>query len=399
MKKNEKEAMLSLVRAAAESGVLRKLVLSKPLSGEAAPRQDGKLCLRRGERVLMLESAFAGGRVSQAFYAPADIEATLAPILALYGQINLITSAGDAELRTSKKGKTTLIGGAPLTARLRGELSRFARFDAPVDREKKRILQGNEPFLSALGISDKNGRVHDKRQAKFRQINRFLEYLEDVYPHLPQEGPLTVYDLCCGKSYLSFAVYHYLHILRGRELTLVGVDLKRDVIEDCERIARECAFCGMRFICGDVREAVPNGTPDLVCSLHACDIATDIVLETAVRLRARVILSTPCCHRYLSSHIACEALSFVTRHAQLRGKLCDSLTDALRILRLEAAGYATLATELTDPENTPKNTLLRAVLRKGFDPSGADAQKKRQEYEAVRSFLLGDGVPAYPEEV
>ncbi|MBQ8174952.1 MAG: SAM-dependent methyltransferase [Clostridia bacterium] len=397
MENNERTRMLSLIHAATEGGVLRKLVLSKPHANDLAPRQNGKLCLRRGERVLVMESVFEGGRVAQKLISTTDLDEVLAPILAEYGQINLITSAGDAELRTSKKGKVTLIGGG-LSLRLSGEVSDLARFDIPIDREKKHILQGNEPFLVALGISDKNGRVHDKRQAKFRQINRFLEYLENVYCHLPKSGWLTVFDLCCGKSYLSFAVYHYLHVIRGREVSLLGVDLKRDVIEDCERIASSCDFRGMRFICGDVRQAVPSGAPDLVMSLHACDIATDIVLETAVRLKARVILSTPCCHRYVSHHLACEPLAFAAQHPQLRGKLCEALTDALRILRLESAGYATMATELTDPENTPKNTLLRAVLRPDFDASGKEAAKKRQEYEQVRSFLLGNGTPAYPEE-
>ncbi len=397
MENNERRQMLSLIRAAAERGVLRKLVLSKPLSESVALRQNGKLCLRRNERVLMLESVFEGGRVSQKLFPLSALEEELPPVLAQYGQINLITSAGDAELRTSKKGKLTLIGGA-LAARISEETKEFARFDLPIDREKKHILAGNEPFLVALGISDKNGRVHDKRQAKFRQINRFLEYLDDVYTELPKDGALTVYDLCCGKSYLSFAVYHYLHHIREREVQMIGVDLKRDVMDDCTAIAQKCHFDGMRFICGDVRRDVPHGSPDLVISLHACDITTDIVLETAIRLGARVILSTPCCHRYVSQHLDCAPLSFVSRHPQLRGKLCDALTDALRILRLEANGYATVATELTDPENTPKNTLLRAVLRRGFDKNSNTAIEKRQEYEQIRSFLLGNGVPAYPEE-
>ena len=398
MEQNKRTSMLALIRAAAEGGVLRKLVLSKPNTDAAAPRQNGKLCLKKTERVLLLESAFEGGRVSQKLYPLSALEKELPAVLACYGQINLITSAGDAELRTSKKGKLTLIGGA-LGARLSGDTREFARFDAPIDRQKKHLLMGNEAFLIALGISDKSGRVHDKRQAKFRQINRFLEYLDDVYAELPTEGKLTVYDLCCGKSYLSFAVYHYLHAIRLREVSMVGVDLKRDVIEDCTAIATACGFSGMRFICGDVRKAVPNGAPDLVISLHACDIATDIVLEVAATLSARVILSTPCCHRYISQHLACRSLDFAARHPQLRGKLCEALTDALRVLRLEANGYTTSACELTDPENTPKNTLLRAVLRRNFDKNGKAAQEKRQEYERVRSFLLGDGIPAYPEEI
>ena len=393
----ERSEMLTLIIRAVESGVLRKLVLSKPNEGAPAPKQNGKLCLHRRERVLVLESAFEGGRVAQKLYPRALLQSELPALLAAYGQINLLTSTGEAELRTSKKGKVTLIGGGALSAKLAG--GELLRYDMPIDREKKRILQGREPFLCALGISDKNGRVHDKRQAKFRQINRFLEYVETVYGELPQDGKLTVYDLCCGKSYLSFALYHYLTAIKERETEMICVDLKQDVMDDCAAIAATCGFAGMRFICGDVRRAVPQGSPDMVISLHACDIATDIVLEVAVSLEARVILSTPCCHRYISGRIHCAPLAFVTNYPQLRGKLCEALTDGLRLMRLEAAGYAVTAAELTDPENTPKNTLLRAVRRPDFDKNGSEARAKLDAYYRARAYVLGEGIAAYPEEI
>ena len=395
---DERTRILALIRQATESGVLRKLVLSKPTADAPAPKQNGKVCLYRGVRALMLESAFTGGRVAQKLYTVKTIDEELSPVLAAYGQINLLTSAGEAELRTSKKGKVTLLGEGALSARMAGG-GELLRFDMPIDREKKHILTGDEPFLAALGITGKDGRVHDKRQAKFRQINRFLEQVEDVYSALPKDGSLTVYDLCCGKSYLSFALYHYLTAIRGRAVEMICVDLKQDVMADCEAIAKAAGFAGMSFICGDVRRAVPPGTPDLVISLHACDIATDIVLEVAMARGARVILSTPCCHRYISKKINCAPLSFVTEHPQLRGKLCEALTDGLRLLRLEMNGYAVTCCELTDPENTPKNTLLRAIRRQDFDPAGSEALAKKAAYERTRSFLLGDGTVAYSEEI
>ena len=395
---DERARMLALISQATESGVLRKLVLSKPAADAPAPKQNGKICLYRGERALVLESAFDGGRVAQKLYTTATMAEELPPVLAAYGQINLLTSAGEAELRTSKKGKVALLGEGALSARMAGG-GEFLRFDMPIDREKKRILTGNEPFLAALGITGKDGRVHDKRQAKFRQINRFLEQVEDVYSALPKDGVLTVYDLCCGKSYLSFALYHYLTAVMARKVDMICVDLKQDVMNDCAAIAREAGFAGMSFICGDVRRAVPPGTPDLVISLHACDIATDIVLEVAMARGAKVILSTPCCHRYISKRIDCAPLAFVTAHPQLRGKLCEALTDGLRLLRLEVNGYAVTACELTDPENTPKNTLLRAIRRRDFDPTGSEALAKKAVYEQTRAFLLGEGVAAYPEEI
>jgi hypothetical protein len=187
--------------------------------------------------------------------------------------------------------------------------------------------------------------------------------------------------------------------MRGRELSMVCVDLKEDVVRECAAIATAAGFTDMQFIAGDVRTAVPDGAPDLVISLHACDIATDIVLSEAISRGAKVILSTPCCHRYLSKRLDASALSFVTEHPQLRGKLAEACTDALRLLLLSASGYDVAAAELTDPENTPKNTLLRAIRREGFDPSGEKALAARARYEAALSFLLGEGASHYLEEL
>lgn len=185
--------------------------------------------------------------------------------------------------------------------------------------------------------------------------------MRDALPALPETGPLTVYDLCCGKCYLSFAVYSYLTRTLGREVSMLCVDRKRDMMELSERIARRLGFDGMRFLAADIRDLPDTGRPDLVLSLHACDTATDVVLEMAVRLGAPVILSTPCCQRELSRTVSCPPLSFALRHGVLSDKICASLTDALRVLYLESHGYATVAAELIDPDDTPKNVILRAV--------------------------------------
>jgi SAM-dependent methyltransferase len=260
------------------------------------------------------------------------------------------------------------------------------------DKVKRRILSGAEPFLAELGISDANGRVHDKKQAKFRQINRFLELIRDVESHLPAEGVLNIADLCCGKSYLSFAVYHYFAIIRGREVKMTGVDLKTDVIEYCSGVARELGFSGLEFLAGDVNLYNTEDKVNMVVSLHACDVATDIVLQTATALSAKAILSTPCCQKYLSERICNDSLSFVTEYGHLNRKLSDALTDALRALYLKKEGYRVQVCELTDPQDTPKNTLLRAVkVRKHCE----DAQK---QYDAALTFLLGDGAKDYLKE-
>ena len=259
------------------------------------------------------------------------------------------------------------------------------------DRQKARILSGSEPFLRLLGVSDENGRVYDKKQAKFRQINRFLELIRDCLPHLPKEGTLRICDLCCGKSYLSFAAYHYFANVLGRTVRMTGVDLKPDVMEFCADAAKKLGFTGLEFRFGDVAAYDAGEHVHLVLSLHACDIATDLVLSRAVAFGADVILSTPCCHHELNHNLDCPALGFLSEYSMLRQKFCDAATDALRLKYLEACGYTTCALELIDPEETPKNILLRGVKRKDFDPAGDEAKALWQAYESAKTFLVGGG--------
>jgi SAM-dependent methyltransferase len=295
---------------------------------------------------------------------------------------------GDAEMKCGKNG-TVVLGKDKLMRKLSDAAPAFESAIEALDNKKKRLLSGEEEFLICLGVSDKSGRVHDKKQGKFRQINKFLEYVEEIYCELPSDKELCIYDLCCGKSYLSFAVYHYLTVMKQRRVYMLGIDLKHDVMEFCNSKARELGFKDMHFITDDITKTPSDRRPDMVISLHACDVATDIVLDTAVKLGAKVILSTPCCHRELSASINTPELSFVTKYPKLKRSLCDSLTDALRLERLAAFGYEVSATELVDPEDTPKNTLLRAIKRNG----GSEESKKN--YEKLLEFLLGDKAESY----
>ena len=171
---------------------------------------------------------------------------------------------------------------------------------------------------------------------------------------------------------------------------MTGIDLKSDVIEHCSAVARDVGFDGLEFICMDINDYVTDKKPSLVISLHACDVATDIVLHKAVEWKTDVILSTPCCHHELNHTIKCEALSFITDYSMLRQKLCDAATDALRLKRLEAHGYSTCALELIDPEETPKNVMLRAIRKKNFNPESADARGAMKEYLDAKAFLCGE---------
>ncbi len=384
------EQLTELILLAAAKNTMKKAVLSKPA--------DKTL-----QRAVMSPATVGGALCLQVEFFHTDNKAThkniqlsdnCAPLIlemiGAFSQVNLLTGVGDCEFKASSKGKTVLIGGAKLASRLEGENVTEVAPSGSANKKKQYILDGSEPFLIRLGVSDKNGRVYDKKQAKFRQINRFLELVRDVEDKLPR-GELRICDLCCGKSYLSFAVYHYFANIKKYKTVMTGIDLKPDVIEHCSRIASEVDFEGLEFVCGDIREYKTDTPPQLVISLHACDIATDIVLCKAVEWQARVILSTPCCHHELNHAINCEALSFITDYSMLRQKLCDAATDALRLKRLEAAGYSTAALELIDPEETPKNIMLRAVRQKGFDPQSPAAKKAFEEYLSAKHFLCPDG--------
>ncbi len=307
-------------------------------------------------------------------------------------QINLLCVGGECEYRASASGKRILLGGDKLRKYL------GTMVDVPLailteshrnDAKKSHILDGSEPFLRVLGVSDEHGRVYDRRQAKFRQINRFLELVRDVEDRLPKDE-IRICDLCCGKSYLSFAVYHYFANVKQYRVRMTGIDLKPDVIEYCSRAARELGFDGLSFVCGDIRAYETEVRPQLVISLHACDIATDIVLEKAISWQTDVILSTPCCHHELNHTINCPTLSFITDYSMLRQKLCDAATDALRLCHLEAEGYTTAAIELIDPDETPKNIMLRAIRKKHFSKESPEAKKAEARYLAAKEFLCGE---------
>lgn len=386
------DQLAELILRAAEANALRRAVFSQPC--DAADERVRATLTQKvigGQPVLQLETWYTDHKARQENRSVAQARLFLVQVIGAYRQVNVLSDAGDCQLKRSRSGRVTLTGAEKADRALAAGTFVPTSLPGGNNRVKRHILTGGEPFLRELGVSDAGGRVLDKKQSKFRQINRFLELLRDVEGRLPAEGPLTVCDLCCGKSYLSFAVYHYLHEVLGREVRMYGVDLKPDVVASCNRIAQALGYTGLSFFCGDVGAFVlPEGEQvNLTVSLHACDVATDLVLNRAVAWKSNVILSTPCCHHALNHTLECPELAFLTRYSMLRQKLCDAATDGLRLLRLEAEGYATEALELIDPEETPKNVMLRAVRRRTPDP--AAMARAREEYERALSFLLPPG--------
>lgn len=317
-----------------------------------------------------------------------------------YKQTNIHTQNGDCEIRFSKKEQCHIANGikeGSVTANAVGITP-----DVPMrvgkstlkshDRQKRYFLdtandKGARDMLCLLGVCDAGGRIFDKKRPKFRQINRFLEFVDDIYAKFPADGTLTVYDLCCGKSYLTFAVYYFLTAVKGRAVDMFGIDLKPDVISYCTETAEALGFSSLSFSCGDIGDVTPSVTPDLVISLHACDIATDIVLKNAAKWGTRLVLSTPCCHHEMFHLMHAPQLSFITEHSMLGQKLADAATDALRCLWLALHDYDVQTFEFIDPEETPKNLMIRAVKRKTPYTDAKKAALKKSYDDAC--VLLG----------
>lgn len=373
--------MKKIIQQVTDDRTMKKIVLSRP-SDRTIIKTTASFFEKSGQLFIQFETLHTDGKATHInISAPEAADYTESIFKENYSQADIITTGGSCTVMISSSGRFHIKNNIKPAAAVAVKSH---------DSEKRYILaeESAYPFLYLLGISDEKGHIFDKKRAKYRQINRFLELVGDIYDKLPQ-GKLTVCDLCCGKSYLTFAVYWYLTEKMSREVDMYGVDLKSDVIADCADYALKLGYGGMHFIDGDAYNFTPPGRPALVISLHACDTATDIVLAGAVKQGADVILSTPCCHHELNNQIDCQSLAFITGYSILRQKLCDAATDALRALRLRSEGYEVMVIELIDPEETPKNVLLRAVRNK----SGLSEEQQESliaEYRTACCLLGAD---------
>lgn len=281
-----------------------------------------------------------------------------------------------ASVLVSKKGKITVKSRKINTASLS---------PSPLSHNRVRnyLLPEGTPvdFLVELGVMTPEGNVVHARYDKFRQINRFLEFIRDVLPELPENRELTIIDFGCGKSYLTFAAYYYLSRLKGLPVRIIGLDLKEDVIRRCNELALRCGYDGLTFICGDIASYTGISQVDLVMTLHACDTATDYALAKAVSWGARVILSVPCCQHELNSQISCGLLEPLLGYGLIRERSAALFTDAIRARLLERAGYRAQILEFIDMEHTPKNILIRAVY------TGRKSAPEEDGLDAVLNFL------------
>lgn len=354
--------------------IINEQMLQAVLSGSR--RDDGlsKIKIRPVElkgAVFYQASETVGQKVLHKNYERAEILSYIEQLLKNgFSQLQVQGSTLDGTVLVSKKGKMTF------------KKKKHAQ-EKPVqilahNRVKKYILQEGipVPFLIDLGVMNTQGKIISSRYDKFRQINRFLEFVEDILPKLPKNREVTILDFGCGKSYLTFAMYYYLRELQGYDVNIIGLDLKTDVIEKCNHLAETYHYEKLRFYQGDIADYEGVSAVDMVVTLHACDTATDHALAKAVEWGAKVILSVPCCQHEVNKQIAGDVLEPVFKYGILKERMSALMTDGIRANLLEAQGYDTQILEFIDMEHTPKNLLIRAVKAEKNEKNTDDRLEK-----------------------
>lgn len=316
--------------------------------------------------------------------------------LTQFRQLQLESETARASVLISKNGTITVKSKriAGNDAKLDGSMSATSPKSDKLshNRTKNYILKEGTlvPFLVDLGVQTKDGKIVTRMYDKYRQINRFLEYIEDVLPYLPKDRTVSILDFGCGKSYLTFAMYYYLKILHNYDLDVIGLDLKTDVIRHCNELAQKYGYDGLRFLEGDIKDYTDKEEIDMVVTLHACDTATDYAIAKAIGWNASVILSVPCCQHELNRQIKCDALHPALKYGLIRERMSALLTDSIRACTMEAYGYETQVLEFIDMSHTPKNILLRGIKKSGFKKKGATMEQVTQfmEYLHVDQTLV-----------
>ena len=349
------------------------------ISGQKNKSEDKAVKVRIRPVILKNEieyqvSEFVGRKVLHSNHSAADVKKKIIDYVTedfKQAQINMTDAAATI---LSSKSKT-------LTCKYKKAGQLKVQRDLSHNRTKKYIIQEGKPvaFMIDLGVMGQDGKIIRTRYDKFRQINRFLEYIEDILPKLDKERELTIIDFGCGKSYLTFAMYYYLKELKGYNIRIIGLDLKADVIEHCNELRTRYGYDKLDFYVGDIATYKDVDKVDMVVTLHACDTATDYALAKAVKWGAEVILSVPCCQHEANRTIKSDILSPVMDYGILKERMAAIVTDAARAKLLTANGYDTQILEFIDMEHTPKNLLIRAVKSSKEDISAREKTKDMLE--------------------
>ena len=349
------------------------------ISGQKNKSEDKAVKVRIRPVILKNEieyqvSEFVGRKVLHSNHSADDVKKKIINYMTedfKQAQINMTDAAATI---LSSKSKT-------LTCKYKKAGQLKVQRDLSHNRTKKYIIQEGKPvaFMIDLGVMGQDGKIIRTRYDKFRQINRFLEYIEDILPKLDKERELTIIDFGCGKSYLTFAMYYYLKELKGYNIRIIGLDLKADVIEHCNELRTRYGYDKLDFYVGDIATYKDVDKVDMVVTLHACDTATDYALAKAVKWGAEVILSVPCCQHEANRTIKSDILSPVMEYGILKERMAAIVTDAARAKLLTAKGYDTQILEFIDMEHTPKNLLIRAVKSGKEDLSAREKTKEMLE--------------------
>lgn len=359
---------------------LYQIILSNPQNKERAEKIKVRPVMVK-DKLLFQETVYVGTKVFHENFRKNElIERLLENLRYHFRQGELENKEFRGTVLVSKKGK--------ITVRVKRNTGQERKIDLSHNRVKQYILEEGKPvpFLIELGVQSKNGQIIKAKYDKFKQINRYLEFIRDILPILPKTGTVNIIDFGCGKSYLTFAMYYYLKELNGYDIRVIGLDLKEDVIADCNTLAGKLGYSdALKFIRGDISTFEESGKTDMVVTLHACDTATDYALARAVQWNARVILSVPCCQHEMNRQLSCDALAPLLRYGLIKERMAALMTDAVRANLLEQYGYDTQILEFIDMEHTPKNILIRAV-RKNHMKYHAGT-KMQEELAELEEFL------------
>ena len=366
--------MKDLLYTVLNNNELIKLVLSSPKATNGIIKISIRPLIIKNKTVYQAEETKKGQTFHRNMNEKECFEYILEQLQA-FKQAFLHSSLADYHFLTGKKGNLTLLKKAPAKTLQ----------ETVHNRAKKHLFQDGVPipFLIQLGIMNAEGKVHAAKQDKFRQINRFLEFVEDILPQLEgNQNTLQVVDFGCGKAYLTFALFHFLSVTKALPISMKGIDLKQEVIAFCQKLAKDVGFHeNLQFICGNIESIPLEQNMDLAVSLHACDTATDAALEKAIRAGAKVILAVPCCQHELLSQIKQKAFFPLLKHGILKERFAALATDAARAQLLEAFGYKTQVLEFIDMEHTAKNLLIRAVKKNSSLDSKRKAFQKYLEFK------------------
>lgn len=326
---------------------------------------------------------FAAYTQKQVFHENLDEELAVERILEYmeeYRQMEILSEGKQIVVLVSKKGKITI------NKKQRQDLKQTQ--DLSHNRVKKYILEPGTPipFLQDLGIQSADGKIVNAHYDKFRQINRFLEFIQDIVEELPKDREAVMIDFGCGKSYLTFAMYYYLHEMRGMDIRIIGLDLKEEVITKCNELRTNYGYEKLDFFVGDIADYQGVNQVDMVVTLHACDTATDYAIAKAIQWKAKVILSVPCCQHELNQQINCKELEPLLKYGLIKERISSLITDAIRGNILEDAGYQVQLLEFIDMEHTPKNILIRAVKKTEIEQKSS---QKSQSLEDLEQLING----------